>query len=238
MIDRTFLAQYAVKYETTLENILREYVQHLFLLNFYRQVGSGHFLFKGGTALRLIFGSPRFSQDLDFSGIQNSVSYERVIENTLLELSRSGIVVDIKESVQTTGGHIAILVIDIFDQHIEIMNQISFRHGSIEAENITVASDLMPPYTACILDKKILVAEKLQALLTRGKSRDFFDLYYILRKDALRNVLQYTPDDRARIINLITKQDKRKLEKDLRGLLPKSFWPVIKDLPTALQNQL
>ena len=48
-------------------NIVREYFQHIFLGELYRLPDAGKILFKGGTALRIIYGSPRFSEDLDFS---------------------------------------------------------------------------------------------------------------------------------------------------------------------------
>ena len=48
-------------------NVVREYFQHLFLSYLYSLEGSEKMLFKGGTALRIIYGSMRFSEDLDFS---------------------------------------------------------------------------------------------------------------------------------------------------------------------------
>jgi len=48
-------------------NIVREYFQHVFLEQLYRLDEAERMLFKGGTALRVIYGSPRFSEDLDFS---------------------------------------------------------------------------------------------------------------------------------------------------------------------------
>src|SRR3989344_9199348 len=48
-------------------NIVREYFQHVFLAELYKLPDAEKLLFKGGTALRIIYGSPRFSEDLDFS---------------------------------------------------------------------------------------------------------------------------------------------------------------------------
>lgn len=39
---------------------------------FYQEKEAEAILFKGGTALRLIYQSPRFSEDLDFSGFKIS----------------------------------------------------------------------------------------------------------------------------------------------------------------------
>ena len=48
-------------------NIVREYFQHIFLTELYKLPDAEKLLFKGGTALRIVYDSPRFSEDLDFS---------------------------------------------------------------------------------------------------------------------------------------------------------------------------
>lgn len=67
MISSDFVKRLATQTQTTELNILREYLQHLFLSYFYKRKDSEKVLFKGGTALKFIYGSPRFSEDLDFS---------------------------------------------------------------------------------------------------------------------------------------------------------------------------
>src|ERR1035441_10085199 len=68
MISFLTLQQIARKQQTSIfPNIVREYAQHLFLAELYQLAGSEKLLFKGGTALRIIYNSPRFSEDLDFS---------------------------------------------------------------------------------------------------------------------------------------------------------------------------
>ena len=47
--------------------VFREYLQIVWLNSFYKTKGSEKVYFKGGTALRVMFNSPRFSEDLDFS---------------------------------------------------------------------------------------------------------------------------------------------------------------------------
>lgn len=47
-------------------NIVREYFQHVFLGELYRLPEAERMLFKGGTALRIIYGSPRDFYDLYF----------------------------------------------------------------------------------------------------------------------------------------------------------------------------
>ena len=67
MLSRDSLQRQAVAWQTSFLNVIREYVQHLFLSHLYALPQSDHLAFKGGTALRLLYGSPRFSEDLDFT---------------------------------------------------------------------------------------------------------------------------------------------------------------------------
>jgi len=67
MISNEALQALATKLQTTELNVRREYFQHLFLSYFYQQPLTDRIYFKGGSALRMLYHSPRFSEDLDFS---------------------------------------------------------------------------------------------------------------------------------------------------------------------------
>ncbi len=57
-------------------NLLREYLQAR-LLEFIQERGLFRsWIFQGGTALRFLYGLPRYSQDLDFSLDQSDASYD------------------------------------------------------------------------------------------------------------------------------------------------------------------
>jgi predicted nucleotidyltransferase component of viral defense system len=239
MIERKILADLATKKETTFFNICREYLQNLFLAKFYQKSGSEDFLFKGGTALRLVFGSPRFSEDLDFTGIKNGVSYEKILEDVLVELSLENLEVGLVESKPTSGGYFSLLAFNLFGEKIEIEEEVSFRPKvGPEREAALVAGELSPAYKVYLLGRKILVAEKARALITRQKPRDIFDLYFILRNEQLRKWLKLTEEEREMILSLLKEKDKREINRELKNLLPKSFWPIIKDLPMVLKWEL
>src|SRR3990170_1711274 len=48
-------------------HVVREYWELIVLKGLYESPFGRYLIFKGGTALRLTYGSPRFSEDLDFS---------------------------------------------------------------------------------------------------------------------------------------------------------------------------
>src|SRR3989338_3631770 len=101
MITQDAIKKLATQYRTSeFPNIVREYFQHLFLSQLYRLENSDNILFKGGTALRIIYGSPRFSEDLDFSIFRvEQYSQKEFIEDlfaaVLMEIEKAGIKVEL-----------------------------------------------------------------------------------------------------------------------------------------------
>ncbi len=213
----------------------REYVQHLFLSYFYRQPHTDGMYFKGGTALRLVFSSPRFSEDLDFStSLYNVSDIENSIVNTLKEIEREGIKTDIIESKETTGGYLGHIRFTFDHERISILLQFSKRSPHDKGEVVIISSEFLPPYTITLLDRAHLIDEKIHALLTRAKPRDFYDLYFLIRS----GLLQKKDKD-------LLEQAKTKLEKttinfdaELKRFLPKSYWPIIRHFPHSLEQEI
>jgi len=235
MISSFAIQNLSKKLQTTELNIRREYVQHLFLAHFYHQKEAEQFFFKGGTALRIVFNSPRFSEDLDFSAkLYNTKHIEDAIVSTLNEIEREGIDTEIVESKETTGGYLTNISFRIGNDQITVLLQFSKRRSKDTSEVVTVAGDFIPPYSITLLDRKHLTNEKIQALLTRSKPRDFYDLYYLIRSNLINQEQR----------KLLT-QVKKKLETtkinfglELKQFLPKSHWPIIKDFKNSLSREI
>jgi len=88
------------------------------------------FVFKGGTALRLAYGSQRFSEDLDFStNLRDVKVLEQTILLTLQEIEREGVVVSLKEAKETSGGYLAIVGFETDEKSVVIQLEISLRQG-------------------------------------------------------------------------------------------------------------
>jgi predicted nucleotidyltransferase component of viral defense system len=60
------LSTYNCKTTRDYENALKEIIQEIALLGLWRTNFYEHAAFYGGTALRILYGLPRFSEDLDF----------------------------------------------------------------------------------------------------------------------------------------------------------------------------
>jgi predicted nucleotidyltransferase component of viral defense system len=236
MISSETIKELAIKNQTTEMNVVREYIQNLFLSYLYQQDRSEHILFKGGTALRLIHESPRFSEDLDFTGSGiSAIEIESLIKKTQLEVSREGLDMKITESKKTSGGYLSIVDFTAGEWKSRIIVNISLRTGKVEGDAIMVSNPFIPPYLIFSLPEDQLVLEKVSALLQRGKPRDFFDLYFILRKGLSRKTVI---SNRNRLLSAIRKIDDRTITRELKHFLPRSFWPVLRNFRDTLTKEL
>ena len=236
MIDPETIQKLATRYQTTALNVAREYCQHLFLSAFYQQKTATHVLFKGGTALRILYGSPRFSEDLDFSGFgTRKPALEELILHTLGTVERVGITIEMEEAKATPGGYLSILHNRFLDYHVEIRLKISLRdRASIKPEPALIASDFLPAYTLLQLPQELLVGEKLKALLDRAKPRDFYDLYFILRKGL------FPLKDRRLLADVLARLKQMKAEplQELKLFLPRDQQAIAKDFRAVLEREL
>lgn len=235
MLTLKKLNELAKKKQTTEQNVRREYVQHLFLSYLYQQPGTEHILFKGGTALRLVYGSPRFSEDLDFSaGRGNLVKIEDAVQNALGEIEREGVKTKIIEAKKTSGGYLAIIEFLLNKESVELQIEISFREKGLAGEIIAVSGDFMPSYTLMMLRKEQLVEEKIKALLTRQKPRDYYDLYYLLS----RNLISGKQKDVLPQVLKMLDQTEISFKRELERFLPKSHHPLIKNFKAVLEREI
>ena len=235
MIANNALQALATKLQTTELNVRREYFQHLFLSYFYQQPLTDRIYFKGGSALRMLYHSPRFSEDLDFSSAVTDIqALEEAILETLAAIARENITPDIAESKTTTGGYLAIVTLRTDHDALAIQLEISLREGEKRGEAVMIASDFIPAYMVVALLREQLVDEKIQALLSRRKARDFYDLYFILRANLL-------PAQRRDVLSPAMetlRQSRIDFEEELKEFLPRSHWAIIRDFPAILEREI
>lgn len=230
----------AQAWQTTTENVVREYFQQLFLSRLYQEKGSDKLLFKGGTALRIIWQSPRFSEDLDFTGVNIAIKgIEALMAGTLAKIEMEGIQAEIVESKNTSGGYLAIFNFETSEYKSQIQIEVSLRNGKKKSGTAAlVQSDLVVPYTLIHLKEEILVVEKIQACLTRGKARDFYDLYFILRSRlAFKEAFIQDKQLKAKILKVV-KSGKLDFKRELKLFLPVSQQMVIKGFPETLVTEI
>lgn len=235
MITEEQIKNLSNKLQTADLNIRREYFQHLFLSYFYQQPQTDAIYFKGGTALRLVHQSPRFSEDLDFSSTLNSIMpIEQAIIQTLTLIQKENIKTELLESKSTSGGYLANISFAAYERNITVKLQISLREGKKKGEAVVISSDFIPPYIVIRLLQEQLVDEKIKALLHRQKPRDFYDLYFILRSNLLP---PQKKDILSQILKTLNKVDIN-FEKELKLFLPKSHWAIIRNFKQTLEQEI
>lgn len=237
MLSQNSIKEFSKKWQTTEQNVAREYIQHLFLASFYSIPENDKIAFKGGTALRIIHNSPRFSEDLDFTAIAKEPRLRQYIEKTAKDLSLGGVELAVSESKSTTGGWFAILETQIYSWPARIELNISFRTkgGALNTDTILISPAIIPSYSVIALDENKMVEEKIQALLSRKKPRDFFDIYYIIRSRLAVNVVAAY---RQEILKNIGVCKDKSFTSELKNFLPRSYWNVINSLSQTLENEL
>lgn len=240
MIEKKQVQQLAQAWQTTADNVIREYFQQLFLSRLYQEKDSDRLLFKGGTALRIIWQSPRFSEDLDFTGVHIAIKgIEAIMAGTLAKMEMEGIQTGIVESKKTSGGYLAIFSFETSEYKSQIQAEVSLRNGKKRTGTAAlVQSDLVVPYTLIHLKQEVLVAEKIQACLTRGKARDFYDLYFILRSRLIfKEAFIQDRQLKAKILRVI-KLRKLDFKRELKLFLPVSQHMVIRGFPDTLVKEI
>lgn len=240
MIEKREIQKLAQAWQTTVDNGVREYFQQLFLSRLYQEKGSEKLLFKGGTALRIIWQSPRFSEDLDFTGVGITIKpIEALIEGALAKIEMEGIQTEIIESKSTSGGYLAIFQFVTSEYKSRIQVEVSLRSDKKGLGTaVLVQSDMVVPYTLIHLKENILVAEKIRACLTRGKARDFYDLYFILRsRMAFKEAFIQDNQLKSKIIKAI-KSGKLDFKRELKAFLPVSQHMVIRGFPETLLAEI
>jgi predicted nucleotidyltransferase component of viral defense system len=238
MISPEEIKRLSIRYQTNPLTIAREYVQHCFLSEFYKLKNSGRLLFKGGTSLRFIYQSPRYSEDLDFTAINNITYFEieDILTETLRNLSGWGFGIDIIEAKETTGGYLAKLDFSFPGFKLRLKIEISFRKRKKKSrgEVSRIKNEYIPHYDVYHLPLKEIVEGKISALLTRAKARDWYDLYFFIRSRMLET------EHKKMLPEILDKLKKSKVnfKKELKDFLPKSHQMILKDFKSNLIREI
>ena len=245
MITIQTIEQLAKQCQTTVfPNTIREYFEHLFLAKLYTLTGAEKLLFKGGTALRIVYGSPRFSEDLDFSltGVPShevKETVESLFVKVLADIEKIGINVELGgKSNETSGGYFGIATFNLLDYPpIGVELNISTRNDNLRGEADSIANDFVPTYTLIHLSQEELVEEKIfGALIERKKPRDFYDLYFIMRKGMLS--LEQKHKLAAVKAIIVAEANKINFRVELGKFLPTDQQTIIRDFSRTIESEM
>lgn len=205
------------------DQILREEAEMIFLETLSKIKLSANLVFYGGTALRLAYGSPRFSEDIDLVQIKpiEFPEFKKFIQK-IIRVNPNWKLKDIKNKRNTMFA--LILIKDKKLKHTFSI-KIEIHKPTEKAEIETELSLIKSPTSATeslllIPTLKELKKLKENALSSRKKARDIFDLWYIAKILRENFVL---PDK-------LPSYSEREFKNELQVFLPKKYYPIIKQL--------
>ena len=207
-VVESLLKAYKIQSKNEYENAIHEIMQEIALLGLWRAKFFEHAAFYGGTALRILYGLNRFSEDLDFSLLQPDPEFSltpflKAIEE---ELEISGLHVNVEYKIKhpeetirsaflkagTLETFIRIGLSDSLKRYVQTNEVIKIKleididpppHFSTEIRHL-----IKPvPFSVRTYVPEDLFAGKMHALLCRPykirvKGRDWYDLIWYIAK--------------------------------------------------------
>ncbi|MCU0652962.1 MAG: nucleotidyl transferase AbiEii/AbiGii toxin family protein [Candidatus Pacebacteria bacterium] len=171
-------------------NILREYLQYKILeIIFNSEIGRS-LAFLGGTALRILYGNNRFSEDLDFDNFGlGEEQFTGIADEIKKGLGSQGYKVEIKNVFKGAYRSCIKMPDVLFDNELS-----DLRQEKIMIQIDTASHDFAYERDLKIINKfdvftqiyttpiDVLLSQKIYAALnrSRAKGRDFFDIVFLL----------------------------------------------------------
>ncbi len=172
---------------------LAEFIQHLILQSLFRHGGFKNLTFTGGTALRLLYHTPRYSEDLDFS-LTDKMGFEfsSLLKKIQKDLSSQQFPGEMKWYEEKTVAKATLKFAGLLkdfgisplkDQKVMVKLEVDCRPPDGGAKEIVLVPTPVS-YQVTVFDLPSLFATKLHAVFFRSyaKGRDYYDLLWYLGK--------------------------------------------------------
>lgn len=250
MLNYNFILKKAENENIDRVTIEREYWQLLFLQRLYQEKNTEKIFFKGGTAIRFLFNSFRFSEDLDFTSIASKIDSENIFQSVFnFFITKSPKTIEIKkERIPVNLCEISLRYRFLFfpmnsNQKVSIRIDLSLREKPITNESSVLVPFDYPisPYPLVVhLKAEELLAEKIRAIITRAKPRDLFDIWFLRTKQIsidekmIGKKMKYYPGSKFsynKLAEIINGYEEKELKQDLNQFLPsqyRNFYKTIK----------
>lgn len=208
------------KLQISIDYVVREEYETLLLKEIFESEYGDSLVFKGGTALRLCYGSPRFSEDLDFNltkkfDNKGFLNFLKTLKTKYSNISE----IETRDKFYTV---FALFRVNdpLLSRSFSIKIEISKRDkGLFKASDMSlkvIKSEATPLTTlGNIASLETILREKEDALKNRKAARDVFDYWFInqlLKKEVKVDFTSF---------------NKNKAKAELHKLLPKTYWKVV-----------
>lgn len=197
--------------------IIREYLQYKILEIIFETPYENKLAFLGGTCLRIVYGSNRFSEDLDFDNFNMSTDdFNGITEIVKRELERLGYEVEMRNA-KKGAYHCYIRFPELLfkeglTNHKEekILIQLDTESHEFDYKPDQPILNKFDVFTQInVTPGDLLLAQKFYAVINRkrNKGRDFFDIVFLLGQGQVPNYAYLrakidvkTPDELRQII--------------------------------------
>ena len=221
----------------------KEYVIEWLLKGIYESKIQDRLIFKGGTAIQKVYFPEtwRFSHDLDFTALYPGIGIETELKEIFNAIEeRSSVKLKFKSFHETPGSIIA---------EVQFLGPLNARNRirldiSLDEEIITepVLKEMVSQYPDIgrykvrVYSLEEIVVEKIRSILQRGKSRDYYDVWMLLK------VEKFDLEDIRRL--LIVKCESKGIEFETELIFDenklndaKGFWEIgLKELVRELPD--
>ncbi len=224
------LKKYQKELGISIDKIIREEAEMIFLDELANDKFGAKVIFYGGTALRLAYNSPRFSEDIDLilNKKTNFSEFKKFIVK-VVERNNNWTLKDIKNKRNTW-----FALINIFDEKlkhnfflkIEIYKPKNKLNLETELLLIKSPVSILSPLLL-VPTLKELKQLKIMAIMDRKKARDIFDLWYIFQ----------TKREKANFNFKIPHYGRRAFKNELQVFLPKKYYKIIEQLYEQINDK-
>jgi len=218
-MERNLAERFSKELSIDITQVVREYYEILVLRGISKFPESRYLIFKGGTALRLVYGSPRFSEDMDFSLTQDTL--KKNFKNIMKKIISPFPEIEISDLAEKRYTYLAEIKIskDYLAFPFRIKIEISKRIQKNYDFKLKMVKSPCSIYSVLlqVSTPEQLYKDKQLCLKNRKEPKDFFDLWYLSELSDKK----YEP--KANI-------DRKILRRDLRKFLPSEFHKIIEVL--------
>lgn len=201
IIEDRIKTKYQPKNKREEFNAFKEIAQEIALLGLSRTEFFKHAAFQGGTCLRIIYGLPRFSEDLDFIFFKpdRQFAWKHFLDEVRLEFSSFGFTLDVKDRSEADS---VVKKAFLKENSFGKVLQLSYSRNRSDEQTVLIKLEVdtnpplgsvfepklvefPTPFSVVTQDLPSLFAGKLHALLCRKyvKGRDLFDfIWYVTRR--------------------------------------------------------
>jgi len=221
-MNKELAEQLSKRLKISTPQIVREEYELVVLKQLYSSNLADKLIFKGGTALRLAYDSPRFSDDLDFS-LLKYVKTEDFI-NACKDISSNNPNIDLAEALKKFNTLFALFKVtdSSISQNFSIKIEVSTREENLKKDKdyslIVLKSSVSPiNLIANTFSLEKILSDKLS--IEPKRIRDVFDIWFIKQNLGDKNIKMNFSDF-----------NKNEVKRELNKLLPISYRGLVEDV--------